>query len=121
VERRELKPGDRLFVEGQMGDEAYLIESGRVEISKRVGGDETAVVAILGKGEMIGEMALLDEAPRSATARVVEFTTVIVVPRRNFAERLEKSDPVVRRVIQSLVRRLREQTAANARAKTVVR
>ncbi|MEO5336711.1 MAG: cyclic nucleotide-binding domain-containing protein [Magnetospirillum sp. WYHS-4] len=121
MEKREIRPGERLFREGEPGIEAYIIESGRIEISKRIGEDETAVVAIVGKGEMIGEMALVDDFPRSATARVVEPTTVIVVPRADFEQRLSKSDMVVRRVLQILARRLRDQTDISARAKTIVR
>lgn len=121
MERREFNPGDRLFREGEAGDVAYILEAGKVEISKRVGGDELSVVAVVGKGEMIGEMALIDAAPRSATARVIEPTTALLVPRAEFAQRLDKTDPVVRRLLQLLIRRLREQTTAVARSKTIVR
>lgn len=121
MERRTFQPGDRLFREGEAGQEAYIIESGSVEISKRVGGDETRILGVSGKGEMIGEMALIDNAPRMASARAREQTVTIVVPRSSFSVRLEKSDPVVRRVLNLMIQRLRHQTDEASRRHTVVR
>lgn len=121
LEKREYAPGKRLFLEGDPGTEAYIIEDGRIEISKRVGGDETVVVAVVGKGDMIGEMALIDDQPRMATARAMEPTRVIVVPRAAFAQRLEKSDPVVRKLLSIIVKRLRYQTNQNCERATIIR
>ena len=121
MERRTFNPGDRLFVEGEVGNAAYIIEQGKVEIAKRVADGEHSVLDVSGKGEMIGEMALIDDAPRMATARATEPTVVLVVPRADFETRLENTDPVVRRVLSLLARRLRFQAARAAERQTVVR
>ncbi len=120
MEKRTLEPGTRLFLEGDVADVAYLINEGKVEIIKQKG-DEAVVVNLVGKGEMVGEMALFDNAPRSASARCTEETTVMVIPREEFAKRMESSDPVLQRVVGMLIRRLRDQTQINADRTTIVR
>ena len=67
---REYQPGDVLFREGESGDVMFVIQSGAVRIAKSVGGDDK-ILAILGPGEFLGEMAILNGKPRTATATVV--------------------------------------------------
>ncbi|MEL0020034.1 MAG: cyclic nucleotide-binding domain-containing protein, partial [Rickettsiales bacterium] len=64
---RNLKAGDVLFREGAEGDDAYIVESGSIEISLDLPAGKK-VLATLGKGEILGEMSLIADAPRSATA-----------------------------------------------------
>ena len=66
-----LKPGERVFREGDDADAAYIIESGSIEISKSVQ-DDNVVIGVIPPGEMFGEMALIDDQTRSGTARAVE-------------------------------------------------
>ena len=120
LERRSFNPGDRVFREGEVGDCAYLVESGRLEISKDVA-DDVVVIGTFGKGAMVGEMALIDDVPRSATVRVVEPSVLAVIPRGTFAQRLENVDPVILQVLKLLSGRLRDQTAAAARKAPVIR
>lgn len=68
MEKVSFEAGQRIFKEGDEGDVAYVIESGEVEISFRRDG-KTIPISVVRKGDMIGEMALLDPGPRSATAR----------------------------------------------------
>lgn len=63
VTRETHSPGTVLFREGEAGEKAYYIEEGRVSI---VRGEET--IAVLGTGDIVGEMALIDDRPRTATA-----------------------------------------------------
>ncbi|HEY7696970.1 MAG TPA: cyclic nucleotide-binding domain-containing protein, partial [Vicinamibacteria bacterium] len=65
--RRRFRQGEVIFRERDRASEAFVIESGRVEISTDVG-SERKVLAVLGPGEMFGEMAALDGTERSATA-----------------------------------------------------
>ncbi len=109
LERQTFQAGDRIFHQGDEANEAYLIESGQIEIS-RVDNDTTTVIGLVGAGDILGEMALIDDAPRMGTARVVQLTNVAVVPRSAFEVRLKKSDPVIRRLLQIFVKRLRDQT-----------
>lgn len=121
LERISLEPGTRLFREGEPGDKAYLIMDGMIEISKKVGEDETAVIAALGKGEIIGEMALIDDQPRAATARVSQHAQLMVITRDDMEARLAKTDPVVRQLLKTFVNRLRSVTSKAAERTPIIR
>lgn len=120
MERKTYEPGSRIFLEGEDADCAYLIESGKVELTIRKD-DDVVVVNIASKGEMIGEMALIDGTPRSASARCPEETVALVIPKAEFEKRLSAADPVIRRLLQMLIKRLREQTAAAVEKSSVIR
>lgn len=107
-------PSERIFREGERLENAYVIKSGKVELSKRVDGhegtDEQAVVCVLGQGDIIGEMALVDHSPAEVTARVVDPVTALVINASTFGECLNKTSPIVRHVLLALSQRLRERT-----------
>jgi hypothetical protein len=108
--RRTFGPGDVIFGEGEAGEMAYLIVSGSVEILKRAG-DRDIVIGQAGPGAIIGEMALIDSQPRMATARAFSDTTVNTIPREAIKARLdklEKFDPVLRRLMGMFVDRMRD-------------
>lgn len=95
LNRKEYGPGTYIFREGQEGDVAYVVQTGSVDIVKEIEGEEK-ILGTVGKGGIFGEMALIDNKPRMAGARVAEATTVIVVNRQMMEEKLKKSDPFVR-------------------------
>ncbi len=102
--------GELIFREGDPGEEAYLIKSGLVEIS-RLAGSKDVVVAEAGGGSIIGEMALIDSLPRMATARAIKRTQLTVIPSEALTarlNRLEKFDPVLRRMMDMFVQRMRD-------------
>ena len=118
ITEKDLADGDSIgvghatiiFREGDTGDEAYLIKSGLVEIS-RLAGSKDVVVAEAGNGSIIGEMALIDSLPRMATARAKTTTQLTVIPREALTgrlDRLEKFDPVLRRMMDMFVQRMRD-------------
>jgi CRP-like cAMP-binding protein len=109
-----LTAGETLFSEGAEGDCAYYIRSGAIEVTRRVGSAEV-VIALEQEGGIVGEMALIDNQPRSATARAVEPTTLIVVPKSEFETYLEGSDPVIRRLLERFVTIIRSITAEKVR------
>lgn len=113
-ERVNLTPGQRLFQEGEVGDRAYVLEVGQLEISKKVGSEEV-VLATIGRGAIVGEMALIDAAPRMATARATQACTLLVVTRESFQKKLESMDPVTRHLLKRFVNIIREQGAELAR------
>ncbi len=118
--REIFEAGARLFHEGDPPGDAFVIESGKVEIAKKHQ-DDQVVVGVAGPGEMLGEMSLVDDSPRSATARASERTVALVVPHEVLRRRLEGADPVLQRIIRILIQRLRDQTEALAAASTIVR
>lgn len=109
-ERRTFGSGSILFKEGQEGNEAYLIESGRVEIAKRGRTDRRVPLGVLGRGELVGEMALISGQARIASAVALSDVTVIVIPRSDFESRIAAMDPVMSRVLQTLTRKLRDMS-----------
>ena len=110
-ETKSIKAGDLVFEEGEVGDMAYLIVSGEIEIYRKNGNDDR-VLATLGRGELIGEMSLIDNHPRVASARALQDTEVRVISRDSLQQRLarlEQTDRVLRRLIAVLVSRIRGQ------------
>jgi CRP-like cAMP-binding protein len=85
-----------LFAEGETGHTMYIIQDGSVKITKIVDNKEI-ILAVLGKGDIFGEMALLEDKPRAATAEVYEDCTLLAVNRKNFSNLIkEQPDMVVR-------------------------
>jgi CRP/FNR family cyclic AMP-dependent transcriptional regulator len=72
MQKRSYRSGELLFQEGQVGKAVFIIESGRVELTRRTIGGEPRSLGILGAGQIFGEMALLEQMERTATATVVE-------------------------------------------------
>jgi EAL domain-containing protein (putative c-di-GMP-specific phosphodiesterase class I) len=105
---RTLKANEIIFREGDVGDCAYLIESGSVLIFLNHDGVEYPL-KVLGKGEVFGEMSLIDNSLRSASCRTQEKTKLMVVTREQLLERIQTADPVVRLLMRALLSRLRHQ------------
>src|SRR5438309_1660830 len=99
--------GTVLFREGDRGQTMYVIRSGKVNISKRIG-DSEITLAVLGAGEFFGEMALLEGLPRSAGATVVEEALLIEVAQGAFATVVRRNSEIAVRLMRRLSSRLRE-------------
>lgn len=112
LDRRVFPAGEVIFKEGEMGRRcAYLVESGRVEISKTpAGGGPPRVLGYITQGGIFGEMALVDNKPRMAQAKTAELTTVIVVTEATLAQKLAKADPFIRGLLNIFVHNIRELT-----------
>lgn len=106
-DRRTLAPGEMLFDEGEPGDDAFIIESGMIQVFKRGANGEVVPLAVIGRGEILGEMALVDNQPRMAAARAIEDSVLVVIPREDFQARLEKVDKVTHKLMGVLVNRVR--------------
>jgi EAL domain-containing protein (putative c-di-GMP-specific phosphodiesterase class I) len=104
--RIELPAGAIVFREGDAPTTAFLIEAGEVEI---VSGPEGATVGLarLGPGDLLGEMAVIDAAARTATARTVTPCVLVPIARDQLNERIDNADPVVRALLRAQLRRYR--------------
>jgi CRP-like cAMP-binding protein len=102
---REYQPGEVLFREGESGDFMFVIQSGAVRITKEVGGDDK-VLAVLGPGEFLGEMAILNGKPRTATAVVVEATRCLVIEAKTLESMVARNAEIALRLIKKLAKRL---------------
>ncbi len=110
-ERIHLQAGARVFDAGDDPTGAFLIESGLIEISVYHGAVHTPL-ALLGPGEMFGEMAVIGNELRGNSARVLEHAVLVPIARNEFVERLRLADPVVRALLISQVSRYRSEIAA---------
>ncbi len=108
--RKELTKGQVLFKEGDKPDHAYLIEHGEIEVSSNKS-DEKIILGVLNQGDILGEMAVIDNAPRSADAIAITDCTLVVISKDQVVERLVKSDPIIRSLLTSLLRRYRSTLA----------
>ncbi|HPV43838.1 MAG TPA: cyclic nucleotide-binding domain-containing protein, partial [Spirochaetota bacterium] len=101
------KKGDYIFREGEAADVMYMIHKGKVQISKGMGTFDEKI-RILGEGEFIGEMAVINSMPRSANALAVEDCVLIKMDRESFDKTVQKNHEFSVSVIQLLSDRLRE-------------
>ncbi|MES2489463.1 MAG: EAL domain-containing protein [Pseudomonadota bacterium] len=106
LESRSVKAGELLFAEGDAADCAYVIESGEIEVTMRIEG-VMRCVAVLGPGELVGDMGLVDDEPRSASAIATADTRLTTITRTDLASKLAVADPLLRLLLEVSVKRLR--------------
>ena len=102
---RKVRTGDRLFDAGDAGDEMFVIRSGAVRVYIAAGGTEKTL-AILGPGEFVGEMSLLNGEPRSANAVVHEDGDLLVITGPVLEEMIVHNTEIALRLIKRLASRL---------------
>jgi CRP-like cAMP-binding protein len=106
-EIQQVTAGEYIFREGEMGDRAYLIESGRIEISTASGG-EMRVLSVLEQGDVFGEMTLIDSNPRSASARALDDCALLPITRALVETKLGNADPLTRLLLKLILSRFRD-------------
>jgi len=102
------RKGDIIFCEYEPGDTFYLLQSGRVQIVQ-IMGDLEKNLAILGPGEIFGEMAILEEAPRSATTIALDEVKALEFNRENFEVLMMGNPQIAMRLLKLFVNRIYEQ------------
>ncbi|MCF7927705.1 MAG: Crp/Fnr family transcriptional regulator [Spirochaetales bacterium] len=100
--------GDIIFCEYEPGDNFYLIQSGRVQIVK-IMGDIEKTIDILNPGEIFGEMAILEEAPRSATAIAYEKVKALEFNRENFEVLMRGNPQIAMKLLKLFTKRIYDQ------------
>src|SRR5215213_8423135 len=99
--------GERIFAQGDLGTEMFIIQEGEVTIVKHIGG-ESHTLSRVEKGDFFGEMALLEALPRTADAVAVTEVKVVAINGSRFDEMLRKNPEVAVRIIRKYSKRLRE-------------
>jgi CRP/FNR family transcriptional regulator, cyclic AMP receptor protein len=107
---RSFPKGTVLFREGEDGKEMFVVHQGRVTISKRVGEVEK-ILSSLGPGEFLGEMSILNNRPRSATATCAEDSKLLVIDARTFEAMVRSNAEIAVRLIKKLAVRLEDANA----------
>jgi diguanylate cyclase len=108
--RVDVPAGSVLFKQGDAPTSAFLLESGSIEVTTEQG-QTSRRLGLLGPGDLLGEMAVLDDSPRTATARALSDCVLMPIDRKQFAERLDSADPVVRALLLSQISRYRSALA----------
>lgn len=103
---RVVKDGEAVFLEGDEGREMYIIQKGQIAVSRNINGAEM-LVALKGKGDFIGEMALLESMPRSATARAVGDTRLLVIHAGGFLQKIRRDPTFAFEMLQRMSARFR--------------
>ncbi|HIK57647.1 MAG TPA: cyclic nucleotide-binding domain-containing protein [Nitrospinaceae bacterium] len=103
----DFKKGENIIEEGTLGDCAYIIEQGSVEVSKFTPHGEKQVLGVLEKSEIFGEMGLIDGLPRSATVTALENCVMSVCSRETFNSLADHNPESLLPIFKVLVRRLR--------------
>ncbi len=112
--------GTIIFDEGDKGDSAYLIREGQVEIRKGTRSPDPQKLAILSKGDVLGELALFDGRPRMAGAIALTKVKAICISREEFLERLGTIDPSMKGIVLTMVSRVRKMADEFMRRKTEI-
>ena len=99
--------GERIFSQGDLGTEMFIIQEGEVEIVKHIAG-ESHTLSRLEKGDFFGEMAILEALPRTADAVAVTEVKLVAINGSRFDEMLRKNPEVAVRIIRKYSKRLRE-------------
>ena len=109
-----------IFDEGDNGEAAYLIRDGQVEIRKGTRSSDPQKLAILGKGDVLGELALFDGRPRMAAAIALTEVKVVRISREEFLDRLATIDPAMKGIVLTMVTRVRKMADEFMRRKTEI-
>jgi len=101
------RKGDRIFAEGDGGETMYIIHSGKIRVYKTIGSQQVDL-AVFEKGDFLGEMAMLEHQPRSASAEAIEDTEMLSIDPPTFADMIRANPEIAVRMLRKYSVRLRE-------------
>lgn len=104
---KKVMAGTVLFKDGEAGHQMFVIHSGKIKITKNIG-DVEKTLAILPAGEFFGEMAILNDEPRTATAIVEEDSQLLVIDPKTFEAMIKGNSEIALRMIKKLSQRLKQ-------------
>jgi CRP/FNR family cyclic AMP-dependent transcriptional regulator len=107
--RGHYEPGQAVFVEGDSDDDLYIVKSGRIRISKAISQDTDRTLAVVERGGVFGELALVGASSRSATASALEPTEVLALTRDGFGGLADRSPQLGLKVMGKLATVLAER------------
>jgi CRP/FNR family transcriptional regulator len=109
--------GEVIVRQGDVGDCMYVIQAGEVEVLSETDGGDVRL-AVLGAGDLFGEMAIFDREVRSATVRALGEARLLTVDGKTFMRRIAEDPSLAFRVVQKMSRRIRELNTEVARARS---
>ena len=105
------KKGTKIIEEGTLSDCAYIIESGRVQVSKTLSNGKEQIIGILEENDIFGEMSLIDSLPRSATVLALEDCKISVMTQETFNHLAQHNPQSLMPMLRVLAKRLRSTLA----------
>jgi len=105
---RIFEDGEVIVRQGEPGANMFVVQRGRVEVVRESPNGEDVLLALLGPGDVFGEMAIFERRPRSATARAVGETTVLTVDRRAFLRRVQEDPSLAFNILKAMSERIRQ-------------
>jgi CRP-like cAMP-binding protein len=102
------EPGETIVRQGESGSQMFVIQRGSVEIVRRSANGEEVRLALLGPGDVFGEMAIFEHEVRSATARAAGEAVVLTVDRRTFLRRVQEDPSLAFHMLRSMSQRVRQ-------------
>lgn len=101
------KKGSEIIKEGTLSDCAYIIDSGRVEVSKKRPDGDKQIIGVLEENDIFGEMGLIDGLPRSATVVALEDCTISIMTQETFGSLAQHNPQALMPILKVLAKRLR--------------
>lgn len=108
TQEKTFEIGDYLVTEGDRAEYCYIIESGRVEIFHQISLDKKMIINVIGEGEILGELAIIDDLPRSVSAIALELTKTYAISQWDFKAQLQAYPEIALQLLPVLARRLRQ-------------
>ena len=102
-----LRRGETLFDEGDLGDRLYIVTEGKVKLGHTSNDGRESLLAVLGPGEILGELTLFDPGPRSTTATAVSPATLLHLQHTDLMEIVEANPTLAKHMLRALAQRLR--------------
>jgi CRP/FNR family transcriptional regulator, cyclic AMP receptor protein len=101
------KKGEEIIKEGMLSDCAYIIDAGKVEVSKKLQNGKKQIISLLNENDIFGEMGLIDGFPRSATVMALEDCTISIMTKGAFNSLAEHNPQALMPILKVLAKRLR--------------
>jgi len=101
------KKGEVIIEEGSLSSGAYIIESGKVEVSKKLPNGKSQIIGVLDRNDIFGEMGLIDQLPRSATVKALEDSCISIMTPDNFNSLAKRNPKALMPILKVLAKRLR--------------
>ncbi|NKB44193.1 MAG: cyclic nucleotide-binding domain-containing protein [Alphaproteobacteria bacterium] len=114
-EKKSYKAGHVIFRQGDIAQSCYLVSAGELELSRADSGGEDKKFAKVSKGEIVGEMSMIGDTPRTATATVSKDVEMVEISRDDFEAQLGRLNPFMQRLIRLIVQRLHDTTTTLTR------
>jgi len=107
MKAKNFKKGEIIIEEGSLSNDAYIIELGSVEVSKKLPGGKIQVITKLDRNDIFGEMGLIDKLPRSATVKALEDCSISIMTPDTFNSLAKRNPKALMPILKVLAKRLR--------------